>query len=192
MEKQLPRAGKLYLALLHYPVLNKAGSVVTTAIANMDLHDIARTAKTFGVEKFFVVNPVALQRELARRIIDHWRFGHGAAHNPFRREAFEKVEIQSTLENALDHIKAETGCAAKTAVTGAGLEGDVLTCGKLREFLSNNRLPYLLIFGTGWGVAPEVVQRADYRLEPIRGTGEYNHLAVRSAVAIILDRISNA
>jgi hypothetical protein len=76
-------------------------------------------------------------------------------------------------------------------VTGANLEGDWLTCGKLREFLDSNRLPYLLIFGTGWGIAPEVVRNADYRLEPIRGTDDYNHLAVRSAVAIILDRISN-
>jgi hypothetical protein len=47
----------------------------------------------------------------------------------------------------------------------------------------------LLIFGTGWGIAEEIVNRADHRLEPIKGVENYNHLAVRSAAAIILDRI---
>jgi hypothetical protein len=33
------------------------------------------------------------------------------------------------------------------------------------------------------------MEQADYILEPIYGPGEYNHLSVRSAVAIILDRL---
>ena len=37
----------LYIVLLHYPVYNKEGKIVTTAIANMDIHDIARLAKTY-------------------------------------------------------------------------------------------------------------------------------------------------
>ena len=78
----------LYSALLHYPVLNKEGKTVVTAIANMDLHDIARTAKTFGVEKFYVINPVEAQRRLAGQIIGHWREGYGALYNPFRKDAF--------------------------------------------------------------------------------------------------------
>ncbi len=190
MNTQLPRAGMLYIVLLHYPVINKEGKVVTTAIANMDIHDIARTARTFDVEKFFVVNPIEAQRELAGKIVNHWRQGYGAIYNPSRKEAFEKVAIKSSLGEVQDEIEKRNNCKPKLIVTGANLQGDLLTSGKLREFLSNNGLPYLLIFGTGYGIAPEVVSKADYCLEPIQGKSGYNHLAVRSAVAVILDRIS--
>ena len=45
----------------------------------------------------------------------------------------------------------------------------------------------------GWGLAEEALAWADYQLEPIRAEAPsehaYNHLSVRSAVAIILDRL---
>jgi hypothetical protein len=47
----------------------------------------------------------------------------------------------------------------------------------------------VLLFGTAWGLADEILEAADHRLAPINGKGAYNHLAVRSAVAIILDRL---
>lgn len=179
----------LYIALLHYPVLNKEGKTVATAIANMDLHDIARTAKTFGVEKYYVINPVEAQRRLAGQIIGHWREGYGAVYNPSRRDAFEKVEIRSSLEEVLEEITVAHGCKPQVIATGAGLQGQLLTCSGLKEFLKRNHLPYLLIFGTGSGIAQEVVNKADHRLEPIRGKNGYNHLPVRAAVAVILDRV---
>ena len=49
----------------------------------------------------------------------------------------------------------------------------------------------LLIFGTGWGLTREILDRCDDLLEPVRGTGDYNHLSVRSAASIILDRLRN-
>ena len=51
------------------------------------------------------------------------------------------------------------------------------------------QVPLLLVFGTGWGLAPEVFDRGWTVLEPIRGRGVYNHLPVRAAAAIILDRL---
>ncbi len=190
MEDQSPKAGVLYIALLHYPVTNKEGKVVATAIANMDIHDIARTARTFGVEKFYVINPVEAQRRLAGQIISHWREGYGATYNPSRKEAFEKVEIRSGLDDVLAEVAAIHHQRPQIIVTGANFQGDFLTCARLREAIKTNHLPYLLIFGTGSGIAKEVLDQADYRLEPIRGKDEYNHLAVRSAVAVILDRIT--
>jgi len=189
MKDQSPEASVLYIALLHYPVINKEGKVVATAIANMDIHDIARTAKTFGVEKFYVINPIEAQRRLAGQIINHWREGYGATYNPFRKDAFEKVEIKSDLDEVLAEIEKVSNCKPQIIVTGANFQGNLLTCGKLREVIKSNYLPYLLIFGTGSGIAEELVKQADYRLEPIRGKNGYNHLAVRSAVAVILDRI---
>ncbi len=48
----------------------------------------------------------------------------------------------------------------------------------------------LLLFGTAWGLADEVMDMADYLLDPVEGYTDYNHLSVRSAVAIILDRLA--
>jgi len=189
MKNQSPNASMLYIALLHYPVMNKEGKVVATAFANMDIHDIARTAKTFGVEKFYVINPVMAQRRLAGQIISHWREGYGAAYNPSRKDAFETVAVKSDLDEVLADIELVRNCKPQIIVTSANFQGDLLTCGKLRKVLKSNHLPYLLIFGTGSGIAKEVVDRADYHLEPIRGKDGYNHLSVRSAVAVILDRV---
>ncbi|MBT5793607.1 MAG: RNA methyltransferase, partial [Deltaproteobacteria bacterium] len=49
--------------------------------------------------------------------------------------------------------------------------------------------PILLLFGTGWGLEKNIIKEADYVLDPIDGVGEYNHLPVRAAIAIILDRL---
>ena len=49
---------EVYIALIHWPALNKKGKIVATAITCIDLHDIARSALTYGVKKFFVVNPL--------------------------------------------------------------------------------------------------------------------------------------
>jgi hypothetical protein len=179
----------LYIVLLHYPVYNKDGRVVTTAIANMDIHDIARLAKTYAARGFYIVNPISKQRNLAHEIISHWREGYGANYNKFRQAAFELIKIKESVQAVLDDIARESGFVPKSVVTGANLSGDLLKFAELREMLQNNNLPYLLIFGTGSGIAEEVVKMANYRLEPIKGHENYNHLAVRSAVAIVLDRV---
>jgi hypothetical protein len=181
----------LYIVLLHYPVYNKEGKIVTTAIANMDIHDIARLAKTYGAQGFYIVNPIVEQRNRAEEIISHWREGYGASYNKFRQAAFELIRTNESLPNVFAEIARETGYLPRTIVTGANFEGDLLKFTELREMLQRSDLPYLLIFGTGSGIAAELVNTADYRLEPIRGQSDYNHLAVRSAVAIVLDRVMN-
>ncbi len=179
----------LYIALLHYPVTNKEGKVVATSVANMDIHDIARTAKTYGVRRFFIVNPVDAQRELALQIVRHWQEGYGARFNPSRKEAFAGLTVAAGLDDVMAEITAENDQKPRMVVTGAQLPGNLLTCATLKERLRRNHLPYLLIFGTGSGIAEEVVNQADHRLEPIKGKDGYNHLSVRAAVAIILDRV---
>jgi hypothetical protein len=180
----------LYIALLHYPVLNRNGEIVTTSIANMDLHDIARAALTYGVRGFYIVNPIRAQRKLALEIMAHWQTGCGAAFNESRKEAFGIVRLTATLADAVSEIGAETGSSPGTVATGANFTSGLLAFRELKEMLGNDDLPYLVIFGTGWGLAEEIIGRADYRLEPIKGSGEYNHRAVRSAIAIVLDKIA--
>jgi hypothetical protein len=179
----------LYIALLHYPVYNKDGEVVTTAVANMDIHDLARCASTYDVRGFYIVNPISAQRDLAKDIISHWRDGYGANFNPSRKDAFQLVRLKQNLEQVLTEIEGQTGSVPKTIVTGANLKDGLLSFTELKKILRIDDLPYILIFGTGSGIAKELVNKADFRLEPIIGVKKYNHLAVRSAAAIILDRI---
>jgi hypothetical protein len=62
----------------------------------------------------------------------------------------------------------------------------------LRSELERSPEHHLIVLGTGWGLAPEVMERADVILEPVLGPTDYNHLSVRSAAAIILDRLLSA
>ena len=46
---------RVYIGLVHYPIYNKHNQIVTTAITNFDIHDIARTARTYGIDKYFLI-----------------------------------------------------------------------------------------------------------------------------------------
>jgi hypothetical protein len=182
----------LYLALLHHPVLDKNGQIVTTAVTNMDIHDIARTACTYGVRGFFVVTPIRALRALSEKIIDHWETGFGSTYNLTRKEALALVRIETDLDGAIVAIERETGQCPSIIVTSARPSPDAIRFDALRAHLTATPGPHLLIFGTGWGLAPEVLARADLRLEPVFGPTAYNHLSVRSAAAVILDRLYGA
>jgi hypothetical protein len=184
------RAGaNVSIALLHYPVYDKNRQVVATAITNLDLHDIARSARTFGLFRYYVVTPVAEQRDLAQRIGRHWVEGWGATYNPKRRAALELIRVTASLEDALAELEREFGRPARVVVTGAKGRPNSVSCAELAQRFRETDHPYLLLFGTGWGLTDEVFARADLVMEPIRGKGDYNHLSVRSAAAIILDRL---
>lgn len=174
------------VALLHHPVLDRRGDVVTAAVTNLDLHDIARTARTYGVGRFFVITPVAEQRLLVERICSHWRQGHGASYNPHRGEALSLIEVASNLDEAIMRWGKLAGKAPVRILTGAsrtdGMSFDA--CRKLAE-----SHPLMLILGTGWGLAPELYGADSKALEPVRGADSYNHLPVRAAAAVILDRL---
>jgi hypothetical protein len=178
-----------YIALLHSPVYDKKGRVSVTSIANMDIHDIARCARTFGVKRFYIVSPIEEQRKLAEKILRHWQTGFGSTYNPSRKEAFSLIDLKGSLDEVLDDIIFRGGKEPRIVVTGARLPGKLLSAAALRDRVLAGDDPYLLLFGTGWGLAGEILERAHHRLEPIEGPCEYNHLPVRAAVAILLDRL---
>lgn len=185
-------ASNLYVALLHYPVINKNGDTIASAVTNLDLHDISRVAKTYGVKAFYVVTPLIDQQALVNRIVSHWVSGVGSRYNPKRRAALELIRIKTALDGVIDHIKAKEKVTPVTVVTGADqrLMNDRQKIGfyQFRAMLKKEDV-YLLIFGTGWGLSGRILARADYLLEPITGCTGYNHLSVRSAASIILDRL---
>ena len=41
---------RLVVALLHHPVVDRRGEVFTTTLTGLDMHDMARSSRTFGAE----------------------------------------------------------------------------------------------------------------------------------------------
>ncbi|MGB9613495.1 MAG: RNA methyltransferase [Candidatus Margulisiibacteriota bacterium] len=178
----------VHIALLHYPVYNKRKEIVATCITGFDLHDIARSALTYAVKKYFVVNPLPTQREFARRIFEFWMDEESLEFNWTRAEAFKLISIKASLEEVISEVRKEEGQKPILIATSARKRGTI-TFEKLKVKIQKEASPYLILFGTGWGMAEEIFEKADMVLEPISGVSDYNHLSVRSAVAIILDRL---
>lgn len=180
---------RLYAALLHWPVYNKKRHIVNTSITNLDLHDIARAAKTYALAGYYIVQPIDEQRRLFNELLEHWLSGAGGAYNPDRAEALQGVSLLPGLDEVIARISEECGQKPRLIATGAGVEQDIIGYPELRALMEAEGGPYLLLFGTGWGLARELVEAADFRLQPIYGREGYNHLSVRSAAAIIFDRL---
>lgn len=176
------------IALIHYPVIGKEGEIIGSAVTNLDIHDIARVAKTFGVDHYFIVTPYADQQELVQEIIDHWQNGHGSRYNPARKSAFDVVRLADSLESVIESVSADRKCKPVLVTTSANSQKNSISYGNARKRLESGE-PSLLVFGTAHGLALEITEKADYTLPPIGGQTEYNHLAVRSAVSIVCDRL---
>jgi hypothetical protein len=186
----LPPTANLAIALVHYPVYNKLHETVTTALTNLDLHDIARSSRTFGLDRFYIVTPSVDQQELALRIAGHWQTGWGATYNPDRKQALDIVRVVATLDQAVEEFQTGFPQPVKTVITGAAPRPGSISCQRFRQMLGKPDDPYLLLLGTGWGLSDDCFEAADFILEPIAGAGTYNHLSVRSAAAILLDRLT--
>jgi hypothetical protein len=181
-------ASNLYIGLVHHPIYDKRREVVATAITNFDIHDIARCAKTFGVEGFFIITPLESQVQLAERIIRHWVAGTGSVYNPTRKESLSLVRVSRSIDEADQEISDLWKKRVKRVATGASPHSKSIDFEFFKKLLKDENTPFFILFGTGWGLTQEVKDSSDYVLAPIEGKG-YNHLSVRSAAAIILDRL---
>jgi hypothetical protein len=184
----------LYVVLLHYPIVNKQGETVVTAVTNMDVHDISRTCRTYEAKNFFIVTPIKDQHELIGRILSHWKTDKSKKHHPDRVEAIEKVVLMRDFQEVKDVIFKETGEWPQVYLPDARPIEGALSYKNLRNelILNKNTQPMVLVFGTGWGISPEFYHEVAFFLEPIygaKGRDGYNHLSVRSAAAIIMDRL---
>lgn len=178
-----------YVMEVHHPVLDKNGEKSTAAITGMDLHDISRACRTYGIKKYLLVTPLAQQREMAKRIAAHWAEGWGAEYNPDRSEAFKTLKIFASVPKALAWVtKREKTEPYKIATTAKIHKFAQHWLSIKKEILTKKALP-VFIFGTGWGLHEEVLEAANAVMTPIYGgTDDWNHLSVRSAVSITLDR----
>ena len=184
----MPNPGNLSVVLLHDRMVDRCGTLVTTSITLLDLHDIARSSRTYGIASAYAAHPSAAMRKLAHLMKSHWEEGFGKDYNPHRKTALSRLEVVSDLDEAIHKIEVSTGKLPKLVATSAKGGDKRLTFSGMRSLLDGPE-HYLLMLGTGWGMAPELIDRTDYFLEPIAGCGDYNHLSVRSACAIMLDRL---
>lgn len=179
----------IYVALIHYPIYNIKKEKITTTVTNLDLHDIARAGKTYDLKKYFVINHLKSQQALIKRMKNYWTEGYGAEFNENRKQAFTIMEIADNLEEAINVISDISGEKPKLIATDAKKFPNSVSYKDMRLKMSETGSPYLILFGTGWGLTEETLQRCDHILKPIFGRSEFNHLSVRSAVSIILDRL---
>ncbi len=176
------------IALIHYPVYNKNHEVIGSAVTNLDLHDLARAGRTYGVRHVYVVTPFSDQQQLVREIVGHWQDGYGATYNTDRKEALEIIRICDDLEELLALATGNNDRKPTVLATCATPKADTIAFAEARARLLSGE-QFLLLFGTAWGLTEEVFAVTDGTLPPIKGRTAYNHLSVRSAVSIILDRI---
>ncbi len=142
------------------------------------------------IRAFWVITPYDDQATLATQVIEHWTKGVGGKLNPFRKKALELVRVTQTIEDAISSIEQERKEPVKTIATSAKETSGSITLKTLRQKLED-KASHVLIFGTAWGLADEMIDTCDFILDPIYGNTDYNHLSVRSAASIYLDRIIN-
>ena len=176
----------LFISLVHYPVLDKEKKTVAVSLTNLDIHDIARCSCSYGLGGAYIVTPIADQKLLAAEIFEHWTKGAGSKSNPHRAEAFDKVQTADTVEDAIADITRKTGQTPCLIATSARGPGNISYKG-VRNKLEDT--PVLLLLGTGQGLAPAVTDKCQAILPPLRYLDNYNHLSVRMAGAIMIDRI---
>ncbi len=184
-----PERPLLFLALVHFPVYNKERYVVASSLTTLNLHDLGRIAATYGARKCYIVTPLRRHQELANHMIMHWTQGHGAAYNPTRAEALRHVCVVADLDAVEQDIVQHWGMKPCRIATDARAFPRGISHRALRQILWGERTPFLLLLGTGWGLTEEVIERCEYILEPIYGPTSFNHLPVRVAAGIMLDRL---
>lgn len=180
--------GSLNVILLHENMYNKRGDIITTSLTMIDSHDISRSSKTYGANNFYIAHPSPTLQNLANTLKNHWMSGFGSTYNPNRKEALGSLEVVNNLEEAVAHLEKQVGKRPILVATSAREVGNSITYKEAREKFAEEHI--LLMLGTGWGMTEDLLSKADYTLKPVNGPGEYNHLSVRSACAIMLDKLA--
>lgn len=178
----------LYVALVHAPVKNRRGEEIAAAVTNLDLHDLARLACTYELPASYVITPLKDQQALVHRLIHHWLHGIGGQLHPDRERALRRLRVAFTLEEAIADVEREQGRSPFLWATSAQGSGADVAPSEARMILEATGRPGMMVFGTGWGLSEKVWRLCHGTLSPVQGRGDYNHLSVRCAAAILLDR----
>lgn len=179
-----------YVALMHTDVLiGEEKRLGHSSVTSVDIHDIARSSKTYGIKEFFIVTPLLDQQKIVQKMLDFWKKGIGFEYNRCRYDAIQLVQLADSLSETVKKIEEREGKKPLIITTSAKVAQveQIISFYDQKKVWEHDR-PVLLVFGTGQGLASFVLEQSDYLLIPIDGFSDFNHLSVRSAVAIILDR----
>jgi len=179
----------VFISVVHYPAINKDKKWVVTSFTTLDFHDVARPARTYELGAYYIIQPLEAQQYVISEQIKYWTEGYGSTFNPRRSEAAKLVRLSSSITEVIEDIKKNKGIYPKLIATSAKKYPQTISYKDMAEKIRKKDNIYLILLGTGWGMPEELVSSCDYILEPILGAGEYNHLSVRNAAAIIMDRL---
>ncbi len=178
-----------YVALMHTQIMIKGGRIGESSIASLDIHDIARSSRTYGLENYFIVSPLKDQQEIMRTFLKFWHSDAGKEYNKSRYDAVERIVPAINFEDVVQKITEKEGVKPLVIATSAkkNSHSKIIDYSSQSIVWKHNR-PVLLLLGTAQGLAQEIIDQTDYLLVPIEGMTNYNHLSVRAAAAIIFDR----
>jgi tRNA (guanine37-N1)-methyltransferase len=181
-----------YAVLMHTDVLIKDQGEQkegTTSVTSFDIHDIARSARTYGIKNYFIVTKLIDQQRVVQRLLDFWQTGAGPDYNVERFEAVKIVQLLDSLAVCIEKIEAQEGKTPVLVATSARtIDHPNLISFFDQEKVWESGRPVLFVFGTGRGLTPQLLNKSDFLLTPVGGLSDFNHLSVRSAVAIVFDR----
>ena len=185
----------LSFCLVHYPVSLGPKKIGASSLTNLDIHDIARISRSYAMGSFYPVTPLHDQLRVLEEILRHWTRGPGGVGNADRAQALGLVQPATSLEEAVAHMTAQHGTRPRLVASSAvwPAKGKASQPGRMPMTPRDVRRwcdqgPVMLCLGTAQGLAPEVLEQCEGTLRPVRFLG-YNHLSVRSAAAILADRI---
>jgi hypothetical protein len=161
----------------------------TTSIASIDIHDVARSCATYGIKKFFLVSLLDDQQTILQTFLEFWMSNSGRKYNETRFQALKSLVPTRTFDDVMQHIEAIEGVKPVIVTTSAkDYEHKQLIDFTSQGTVWGSGRPVLFVFGTGQGLCDELIERSDFILMPVKGLTGYNHLSVRAATGIILDR----
>ena len=185
-----PLQARTHVALVHHPVVDRAGTVITTALTNLDVHDIARSAMTYGLAGYHIVTPVTSQRDKAEHIARMWMQDEQGEH---RAQALQLVRVADSVASVIRELSEHYGrppvVVASSAREMSFASAERRTSEALITETTTDPSPVLLLLGTGWGLADALIPSVSRVLAPIEGDSDWNHLSVRSAAAVLFDRL---
>ena len=178
-----------YMVLMHDQMRLKDGRIGTTSVTTMDIHDIARSCRTFGVKNYFISTPLVDQGKIVQTLLDFWQGGEGIDYNSHRHQAVKNVRLVKSFEDTVKTIEKQEGKKPIVIATSAQKHENIpVLAFSDQDKVWNLDRPVLIVLGTAYGLSDAILEQCDYILAPIEGFSDFNHLSVRSAAGIILDR----
>lgn len=179
-----------YAVIMHDQVLLPEGQEGTTSVTSLDIHDIARSVQTYGLNHYYVVTPLEDQQKIVNKLLHFWIEGGGVTYNPHRHRAVSATSLKASLAEVIADIEQREGKKPILIATSAQISGNG---NKTISYFDQEKVweqdrPVLVIFGTGHGLGQTILNQVDYILLPLEGYSDFNHLSVRSAAAVIFDR----